>query len=289
MNRQRSFIWNFNRVVPAAGMAVLLCVTTQLQGQQIQVSTPFTTVNDSFFENTGVNFGFTIPGGRGPGSRIVGLTEAGIMPNIMFNQGSAASAIPQFGGFDPNASARFGFRTIGRGGGGISLGMNFGKGSNRSIVSTTPSIVVQNGFGGTLTNGSFNPFVTGVTPIVGGGNIVSPIDNGVTRALRSGQLDLTKPTPDAEEKSYELPRTYSNPNSTAQSGDISVAAIKAQREAESLAKEQRLATLIEQAQKHESEESYREARIAYRAAIRECEDGSLKKELRSRLKHLSGR
>ncbi len=272
----------------ALGMMSIL-VSGTLVAQQIQVSTPFTSVNDSFYERQGVNFGFSIPGGRGPGSRIVGYGPGGIMPNIGFNQGGFGAAIPPFGGYDPNSDARFGFAHIGPNGGGYSLGFQMGKGNSRSIVSTTPSIVVQNGFGGSVIDGAFVPFVTGVTPVVGdGGNIIVPRDNAVTRAINSGQLDLTRPPLD-EEVVTRPSRIYSNPGSTAQSGDLSVEAIKAARAAAIAEKQQQLNELIQLADSHCEKGDYKEARIAIRAAIRVCDDDGQKKKLRQRLTTLSGR
>jgi hypothetical protein len=268
-------------------------VATQLVGgvlfaQQIAVSTPFNSVSDSFFERQGVNFGFSFPGGRGPGSRIVGYGPGGIQPNISFGQGGFGAAIPPFGGYDPNADARFGFARMGPNGGGYALGFQMGQGNTRSNVSTTPSIVVQNGFGGSIIDGAFVPFVTGVTPVVGGGaNFVAPPDNAVTRAIGSGQLDLTSPVENDEV--IPAARTYSNPQSTAQSGDLSVAAIKAARAAAIAEKQKQLDSLIKLADSHRENGEFKEARIAMREAIRVCDDDSQKKKLRQMLSELSGR
>ena len=90
-----------------------------------------------------------------------------------FNQGSFDSAIPPFGNFDPNTVGRFGFRN-----GGASFNFAFGQGSDRSIVSQTPTVVVPNGGFGSVTDQTFRPFVTGVVPVIGGGGAMIPIVSG---------------------------------------------------------------------------------------------------------------
>lgn len=266
----------------------VLPVNGTLVAQQIAISTPFNSISDSYYERQGVNFGFSLPGGQGPGSRIVGFGPGGVMPNIGFNQGGFGAAVPPFGGYDPGADARFGFSRVGPNGGGYSLAFQMGKGNSRSIVSTTPSIVVQNGFGGSVINGAFVPFVTGVTPIVGdGANLVVPLDNAVTRAISSGQLDLTRSS--TEEETTLPSRIYSNPSSTAQSGDLSVAAIKAARAAAIAEKKAKLEKLLTLAKAHRENGEFREARMVMREAIRICDDDGQKKQLRRELSELNDR
>jgi hypothetical protein len=74
----------------------LLCGVFGLDGavraQNINTQTPFTSVNDSYYENFGVNFGFSIPGGRGNGSRVVGYGPQGqLLPNLVFQNGSGGA------------------------------------------------------------------------------------------------------------------------------------------------------------------------------------------------------
>lgn len=271
---------------------LLAFVTTMLLGisvdaQQIAVSTPFSSARDSFYENHGVSFGFGIPGGQGPGSRVVGYGIGGLTPNINFNQGGSSSAIPPFGGFDPNSSARFGISSRGRNGGGFNLGLTLGKGSSRSVVSTVPGVVVQNGFGGSITSGQFTPFVTGVTPVVGNrGNFQDP-DNAVTRAINSGQLDLRKPTSPPTEVETKS-RIYSDRNSSAQSGDFSVAAIKAARQQAIIAKQQEMQAHIDKASSYVEAGKYRDARRSFREAIKLCDDDRQKKLLKKKVAELKG-
>ena len=266
-------------------------------GQQINVQTPFNTVNDSFFSRNGVNFGFSLPGGRGNGSRIVGLGPQGqLTPNINFRQNGIGGAIPPFGGFDPNSSARFGFGNFNRNGGGFSLGFDFARGSSRSIISQVPSVTVPNGFGGSIFDGSRRPFVTGIVPVVGSGGFTQPKytpvpqrpRNAVTDAINSGQLFLgnREPTPTPR---HDGPVNYSKETSSAQSSDIGVAAIKAQRSRQEQSKLAEANNLIQKATDYETRGDYRMARVNLRDAIKLISDESLKSELKARLSSLRGR
>ena len=85
--------------LPTAYVALVLVLSVGLAddgacwAQQVGVSTPFTSVSDSYYENHGVGFGFSLPGGRGPGSKVVGYNGFGRTPNLRFTQNGAASAI----------------------------------------------------------------------------------------------------------------------------------------------------------------------------------------------------
>ena len=119
--------------------------------QQVQLTSPFQTINDSFYENFG--FGGINLGRSGPGG------------GWYFRTGPANSTPPPFGGYDPAADARFGMQF----GGPFGLGFNMlaGQGSNRTHTMTAPTIVIPNGGSGYLFSGSMVPFVTGVIPVVG--------------------------------------------------------------------------------------------------------------------------
>ena len=265
---------------------LLLGLGSVCLGQNINVGTPFTTTNGGFFENTGVNFGFSIPGGRGNGSRVVGYGPNGLQPNITFSNGFGNTA-PAFGGFDPNSAARFGFGRQGSNGGGFSLGIVGSRGSTRSNITTAPSLTVQNGFGGTLSNGQIRPFVVSNTPIVGGGqpNFSIPYqpDNGVTRAIRSGQLS-------SDFRSYEEPTrpartvTYNSPTSTATQPDLSVKSIKAKRLRMLAAKKKLLEDTIAAAQALEDERKFIDARIKYREALSQTDDDSQRRRIKEMIK-----
>lgn len=97
--------------------------------QQVQLTSPFQTMNDSFYEN----FGF---GG-------INMGRSGPKGGWYFNTGPAGSTPPPFGGYDPAADARFGMQF----GGPFGFGFNMlaGQGSNRSNTVTAPTIVIPNG------------------------------------------------------------------------------------------------------------------------------------------------
>ncbi len=255
--------------------------------QQIGIQTPFTSASDSFFERFGVNFGFQFPGGQGSGSRIVGYNGFSAGGPVRFSQGGFGSAIPQFGGYDPNASARTGFGYLTPGGGGYSLGFEFGQGNTRSLTNTTPSIVVPNGFGGTISDGAFRPFVTGVIPVAGQGRPIYQPDNAVTRAIQSGQLSSLPSSSEPEYRAPDKPVTYSRQDSSAAQGDISVAEIKRQRALKLAALERELDELAEQVRQAEASEDYRLARRLLRKMLVKIEDPRRRAELKAHLKSLN--
>ena len=268
-----------------------LVPSLSLMAQQIQVATPLTNTSSSYYERMGVNFGFNFRGGRRPGSRIVGLMPNGQFTpngNLVFQQGGMNSAIPPFGGYDPNANARFRFSRVNPSGSGFSLGFDFAQGSSRSMTSTTPSIMVQNGHGGSITSGAYRPYVTGIIP-VSGNYIQRPTpfftDNAVTRAIQS-RADLTRRSPREERAVTRTSRTYSNPFSTAQTGDISVANIKAQRAQRAIDEAHKYRALLNSAAKAESEGDFRVARINLRDAIKKCPSATEKEELQTWLSRL---
>ena len=132
----------------------------------IHSSTPMQQFGSGFFEQSGVHW--SING-----------------PNFFANSG--AGVLPPFGNADPNSGLRTGF---GFGGGGVSgsLGFNFSQGSSRTITSTTPSITTMDGYPGSINSGTVRPFVTGVTPVVGGFSYGQPArDNVSNRMFQAAQ------------------------------------------------------------------------------------------------------
>ncbi len=121
------------------------------RAQQVRVGTPFQQLNDSFYENFNIGWGFSRMRPNGSG--------------FFFNGPGAAP--PPFGGHDPNGDAQLGFGTRGRNGSGF-FNFSFGQGNSRSMSTTTPSVVVPNGYGGTISSLTQRPFVTGFIPVVGG-------------------------------------------------------------------------------------------------------------------------
>ena len=136
-------------------IAVLTILTPDADAQtQIHNQNRGTSVSDSFYEYSGVNWGMNFGNANsGSGSRSFGG----------FNFG--APAIPQFGGYNPNSAARFGFAQ--KGNPGFHFGLTMASGSNRSLVSSGTSTTSLNGYPSSIFSGSMRPFVTGYTPVVG--------------------------------------------------------------------------------------------------------------------------
>ncbi len=246
-------------------------------GQDIQVSTPRVGINDSYYEAMGVNWGFQF---GGPSSQFFGS----------FNQGSAGSAIPPFGGYDPNASARFGFNRFNNNGSGFSLGLEMGKGSTRTMTSNSPSVVVPNGGVGSIFDGSFRPFVTGVIPVVGNpGDTVEPYTPPfqAPQSLGSRWSDILSPQQESRPSpsSDGTSTNFRNENSSAQLGDLSVAELQAQRAAQQSEKLSEVDAFIAEAQAFEKDGKYSRARTSYRKAIKRAE-GTQRYDLQLKLESL---
>ncbi|MBN2476781.1 MAG: hypothetical protein JXB62_19380 [Pirellulales bacterium] len=184
--------------VLAAGVGLWLGAR-EAAAQQVTVSTPYHSLNDSFFERTGVNwnfnfgnaaggpsmvFGRPIPGvGNDPGammrntldvddgrSGVFGMQAPGVFAPgaaVPFTQNSFGLGVPQFGGYDPSAGLSSGFAMRG---GGFNGALNWaaGQGYRQSFVSQTPSVTLTNGMPGSISDTSQSPFVMGYIPIVGG-------------------------------------------------------------------------------------------------------------------------
>ena len=141
--------------LPLGALACWLFLAAGVPAQQVTVSTPYHAISEGFFENMGTSWGL---GGR----------------NWSFSfGGSPTQAAPQFGGFDPNAGANFGFA---RRTGGINgwFNANWSQGSRRSFVSQTPSITLTNGYPGYVADASLSPFVVSYVPVVGSYPRVGP-------------------------------------------------------------------------------------------------------------------
>lgn len=128
----------------------ILGFSISASAQQVVVSTPFQSINDSFYENIGMTWGWNRMRPDGSG--------------FFFN--GPGAALPPFGNHDPNSDGRFGFARTGRNGSGF-FNFTFGQGNSRSITSTTPSVVVPNGYGGSISDTTQRPFVTGIIPVLG--------------------------------------------------------------------------------------------------------------------------
>lgn len=267
-------------------VAMFLAVSQRpARAQLVELGTPLSSYGGSWYERQGVGFGFSLPGGASGGSRVAGLLPNGQFApfgNLQFTQGGFGSAVPAFGGYDPNASARFGFGVNGNAGG-FRLGLELGKGSTRTLTSTAPSLMVQNGSGGFIGSGQWTPYVTGWIPVVGAD--VGP-DNGVTRAVQSGQLRLDnlgaeRPT----ERSESISEDATSPGpSTAETGAESVASIRARKVAERAALGEQIAAALAEREQQLAAGRVDLARLALNRAIALETEPQNKQRLKALLK-----
>ncbi len=279
--------------------------------QQVQLTSPFQSINESFYENFG--FGGVNLGRSGPGG------------GWYFRTGPAGSAPPPFGGYDPSADARFGMQF----GGPFGLGFNMlaGQGSTRTHTMTAPTIVIPNGGSGYLFSGSMVPFVTGVIPVVGNAPMmpmapqaqpsVSPLAErlaqlqqqqaagrapaNVAPAAGLNPVAALKPAP-ALPAREEAPLVLnggrpavgaaagpaisgSAADSSANHGDISVAEIRRQQTQQEAARQEEIQVRIEKARGYEEAGKPGLAKIYYQQAATRA-DGDLKKQLLDKIRTL---
>ena len=225
--------------------------------QDVTVGAPYNVIHHGFYEHYGIHWGFQ---GRG----------------MFFNSGGGALP-PQFGGYDPNADARFGF-------GGPNYFFNFtaGQGSSRSMVSQTPMITMPNGGIGSIADSFTRPFVTGIVPVVG--ERQTPLHQKLER-MRNGETPPPAP-PKNEEPSSGSGGGAAASDSTANRGDVSVADIRRQQADEDAAKRAEVEGLIEQARGFEERGKPGVARIYYQQAAKRA-TGDLQRSLREKVQSLS--
>ncbi len=285
-------VFGIRQLMLGFALVALQVIPHVANGQVINTSVPAVGVSNSYSENLGTSFGFSIPGGRGPGSRVVGLNSLGqVQPNLGF--------APGFGGAPGNGGGNFGFG-VGGSGGGFNLGFNWAKGSQRSSVLNAPNLSVQNGFGGSIGNGQLTPFVTGVIPVVGSGwsggwsggmgmpgngyVMSAPVDNAVTRAVRSGELQraLAEPT-DADWRSEPTQPSYNSLYSSATRGSKSVSALETERENRIAAEQELIRQLLEEARTLVQQNNVVLARIKFREALQLVDDDSLRASVKAEI------
>jgi general secretion pathway protein D len=164
----------------------------RLQDLQVTIEVRFITLSDRFFERIGVNFNFAIddntglnnkidllPTGPGAGQPIYGIDDNnaslsfGLTPagtptanlDIPFTQNSFASSTPQFGSYDANSVANFGFAILSDIE--VFFVLQAGQGDDRTNVLQAPKVTLFNGQQAFVSDTSQRPFVTSVIPVVG--------------------------------------------------------------------------------------------------------------------------
>lgn len=167
--------------MPRLLMIAMLAIVGSLRpadAQMIHSTVPFQNLGSSFYEANSM------------GGSLAGR-------NWFANFGGGGPLLPPFGDSAGGGVVGGGLSGgIGFAGGGVSgnLRFNFAQGSSRSISSSTPSLTTINGYPGSFSSTVTRPFVTGVTPVVGGyPTIVSPsaeIRRQQLSALQQSQAEL---------------------------------------------------------------------------------------------------
>lgn len=172
-------------------IADLLEQLRRLQDLQVTIEVRFITLSDNFFERIGVDFDFNIDDNTGltnfqdqlpdntrttpvnspfddnNKSFAIGWTSAGPTADLdlQFDQGSFVSGTPQFGGFDANTAANFGFAIL------SDLEVFFvlqaAQGDQRTNILQAPKVTLFNGQTAFVSDTTQRPFVTSVIPVVG--------------------------------------------------------------------------------------------------------------------------
>ncbi len=226
------------------------------------IETPFNSASHSFYENIGTAWGVQ---GRG----------------WFFNFGGGGAGNPApFGGFDPNAQANFGTGFRGNGFRG-NFRMTAGQGSDSTLTTSTPGVMVPNGGIGFFSDVQQRPFVLGIIPVVG--EPVSPLRWRLDRMAEQGNSPIASGASDADPK--ESSGGGSSSTSSASRGDLSVAAIKAEQAAEDAAKAAEVAELLAKARELEAAGKTASAKIHYRrAALRAT--GKVQQEIAAKIREL---
>jgi hypothetical protein len=263
-------------------VALILGVCSFADAQQVAIQTPFQNFGDSFYENFGINWNYSRTGRNGG----------------FFINGPGATA-PPFGMGDPAADARFGFS---RRSGNSQFNINFtaGQGSDRSNSVQAPQVMVPNGGTGFISDTQLRPFVTGFVPVVGNGGfrppmrMTSPLEQAVNTIRKNPEiLEQARREIVAEKEQARLAqrndgslsiRASSN-NSSANHGDISVAAIKQQQDQANQSQDRELAAIIEKGRGAESQNNLGVAIIYYQQAARRAA-GELKYNIERKIEEL---
>lgn len=247
-------------LIACGGLIPVACMA-----QNVLLNHPFRSFNNSFYERFETGFSYR---------------------NGNFSFLWNPQAIPPFGGYDPSADANLGYSFRGPGGGRFNLGLTMSQGSSRSSSATSPSMTIPNGGMGGLINATFQPFVTGYIPVIGGGGQPkTSVATEVLQALNAGETmesllrkygtDRSSTSTRLQAMTVEVADEERSVTSTAERGDLSVAEIQRQHaRSDRLDEEKRVAEyrdLMQRGQSGESEGNLTLARFAYRTAIRKSE------------------
>lgn len=250
-----------------------ITATGSLFAQQVQFGVPMQTMGNRYFEKSGISWRLGIPGRNSGGTRVMGISPSGQLTpgiNVSYNSGNF---FPPFGGYDLGTGGRLDLN-----GRNFRLGLSMAKGSRTWLSSQEPTLVVQNGFGGSIFSGQVRPFATGFVPVVGSQPNIF-VDNAVTRAVHSGLLDSVSSTQDSSSYS-QATHLVRVPKSTATTGDKSVAEIKREREMMMEARRAKLKQLVAEAEILKQQEQNSQSRRKYIEAIRYADDPTQRSELR---------
>ena len=236
------------------------------RGQQANIEVPFGAAGSSFYEQIGTSWGI-----RGNG--------------WFFNFGGPPPA-PPFGGFDPNAGARFGFA----GPNGF-FNLTAGQGANTTFSGQAPSVTVMNGATGFFSDTIQRPFVTSVIPVVGlpVPPAIGPVTGGPTvLEERLSRLQAEGGIPAAPQN--PPPAAPPPPaGSSADRGDLSVAEIKARQAAENSARDaagqSEIAALLERARGAQEAGKPSVARLYLQMAARRA-TGEQQREIQTAIQRL---
>jgi hypothetical protein len=144
------------RTLPVLAAVGLWLCAAAASAQQVRVGTPFHSTNSSYFENLATSWSL-----QGQGW------------NASFGQPSLSQ--PQFGGFNSGAGLSFGAAFLSNGVVG-KFNFNFSQGSTQSLVSSTPTVTLQNGVPGYFSDTTQAPFVISYIPVVGGFSPVASVN-----------------------------------------------------------------------------------------------------------------
>ncbi len=172
-------------------IADLLEQLRRLQDLQVTIEVRFITLADNFFERIGVDFNMSVDDNTGLNNYLpflpsgqsgqanstlfddsnksvaIGWTATGPTGDldVKLTQNSFGGNLPQFGGFDPNSVANFGFAIL------SDIEVFFvlaaGQGDTRANILQAPKVTLFNGQFAFVSDTTQRPFVTSVIPVVG--------------------------------------------------------------------------------------------------------------------------